>query len=103
MNWSEIIRAARLRAGLSQRELALRAGTSHSTLSAYESGRVDPGVATMQRIVAAAGFVGEVRLSRRARERDGMDRGDELELVLELAGQFPAREPGKLMFPGFTP
>lgn len=46
---------ARRAAGLSQGELAERAGTSRPTLSAYEHGRKAPTVDTMSRLLAAAG------------------------------------------------
>ena len=48
------IRARRLAAGLTQRELARRAGTSSATLSRYESGAIDPSVGTLNRILSAA-------------------------------------------------
>lgn len=48
--------------GLSQRVLAQRAGTSHATLSAYESGKIDPSVATFNRILRAAGFQVDIDL-----------------------------------------
>jgi transcriptional regulator with XRE-family HTH domain len=47
---------ARLRANLSQRELAKRAGTSCSAVANYESGKVDPTVGTLERIIAACGM-----------------------------------------------
>lgn len=53
---ADIIHAARLRAGLSTRELARRAGTSHATLSRYEHGQVQPSLATVERIVRACGL-----------------------------------------------
>lgn len=46
---------AREAAGLSKAALAARAHTSRSTLSAYEHGRVSPTLATVERILAAAG------------------------------------------------
>lgn len=46
---------ARHDAGISQRELAKRAGTSQATLSAYESGKKSPSLDTLARIVRAAG------------------------------------------------
>lgn len=52
----ELIRTARVRSRLSQRELARRAGTSPTAISQYERGRRDPGVATLRRILGAAGF-----------------------------------------------
>ncbi|WP_448072983.1 helix-turn-helix transcriptional regulator [Georgenia yuyongxinii] len=51
-----VIERAREAAGLSQDELASRAGTSRPTLSAYEHNRKSPTLATAARIVAAAGF-----------------------------------------------
>ncbi|HVA21555.1 MAG TPA: helix-turn-helix transcriptional regulator [Candidatus Micrarchaeia archaeon] len=47
------LRLARARAGVSQRELARRARTSSATLSRYESGRLEPTVATFNRLLAA--------------------------------------------------
>jgi transcriptional regulator with XRE-family HTH domain len=47
---------ARHRAGLSQDDLAERAGTSRPTLSAYEHGRRSPTLRTAARILGAAGF-----------------------------------------------
>jgi transcriptional regulator with XRE-family HTH domain len=44
------------RAGLTQEELARRAGTSRPTLSAYEHGRKSPTVATFARLLAEAGW-----------------------------------------------
>lgn len=42
-------------AGLTQEELASRAGTSRTTLSAYEHGRKSPTVATFARLLSEAG------------------------------------------------
>lgn len=47
---------ARRKAGLSQDELAERAGTSRPTLSSYEHGHRSPTLRTAARILAAAGF-----------------------------------------------
>lgn len=92
---------ARQRAGLTLRELGARAGTSHSTLAAYGTGRVVPSVDTMERIVRAAGFSIDARLERRVREANGLDRGEELVEVLNLAEQFPARHTETLQAPVF--
>ena len=43
-----------------------------------------------------------VELSRRIRVRDGIERGRELEEVLELAAQFPARHRRTISFPKIT-
>ena len=42
MDVGATLRAARHAAGLTQRGLAARAGTSHPTIAAYESGRKVP-------------------------------------------------------------
>jgi transcriptional regulator with XRE-family HTH domain len=51
-----ILREARLRAGLTQRALARRAGTAQSVVARIEQGRTDPSTATLARLLAAAGF-----------------------------------------------
>ena len=50
-----LLREAREGAGLTQAELAQRAGVTQSVISAYERGRREPGLATLQRLVAATG------------------------------------------------
>ena len=92
---------ARSRAGLSLRQLGRLAGTSHSTLSAYESGNKVPTVATLVRIVRAAGYALDVDLSPVAVLPDRAARGRELVEVLELADQFPARHEPPLRQPRF--
>jgi len=51
-----MLRDARLRAGLTQRQLAQRAETSQSVVARIEQGRADPSTATLTRLLAAAGF-----------------------------------------------
>ncbi len=53
--YSELLREARRRAGISQRELARRAGTSQAVISAYENALREPGITQLQKVVAAAG------------------------------------------------
>ena len=93
--------AARERAGLSLRELARRAGTSHPTLLAYETGRKNPSVATFLRILAACGYAVDFNLSPRIRWQDGIPRGEELEQVLALAAEFPASPARRMRYPVF--
>lgn len=50
-----LLRQARARAGLSQRALAERAGTSGPTVAAYEAGSKEPRLTTLDRLVRAAG------------------------------------------------
>jgi transcriptional regulator with XRE-family HTH domain len=49
------LRAARQRAGLTQTQLASRSGTSQATISAYESGRKQPSLDTLDRLLSATG------------------------------------------------
>jgi transcriptional regulator with XRE-family HTH domain len=51
-----IILAARLKAELTQQQLADRLGVTQPVVAAYESGRRQPTVQTLMRIVSAAGF-----------------------------------------------
>ena len=51
MNAAELLEQARVSSGMTQDELARRAGTSRPTLSAYEHGRKSPTVATFARIL----------------------------------------------------
>jgi transcriptional regulator with XRE-family HTH domain len=96
------LRRARAEAGLSLRELARRAGTSHPTLSAYEQGRKMPSVETFVRILRACGYAVDFELSPRIRQSEGLERGAELEAALELAAEFPARHAAKLTYPRFA-
>jgi transcriptional regulator with XRE-family HTH domain len=100
MDAAHTIRTARRRSGLTLRALAARAGTSHSTISAYESGAKVPTTATLERIVRAAGFAIDTTLQRRV-EAEGITRGEELAAVLELAAAFPARHRPTLDCPVF--
>lgn len=51
----DLVRSTRLEAGLTQAELAVRAGTSQPAVARYEQGRVTPTLATLQRLLAACG------------------------------------------------
>ena len=52
---SELLRLARQRSQLSQTDLARRAGVAQSVISAYESGKREPSVSTLARLIAATG------------------------------------------------
>lgn len=52
---AEVLRQARARAGLSQRELAARAGTTQSVVARIEKGQTSPTWETLERLLAAAG------------------------------------------------
>lgn len=55
MEPAALIRSVRQRQGLTQKALAVAAGTSQPVISAYEAGRRDPTHTTLARLVAAAG------------------------------------------------
>ena len=99
MDPSRLIRNARHSSGLTLRQLAERAATSHSTLSAYETSAKHPTVATLDRILRAVGYAISDELEKRF--DDGGERGAELAEVLALAEQFPARHSLRLTYPKF--
>jgi len=101
MNVGRVLALCRSRAGWSLRRLGERAETSHATLSAYEHGRVSPTIDTLVRIAAAAGQRLEVAMAPLV--ADPVERGLELEAVLDLAEQFPARHDATLRMPVFGP
>lgn len=55
MDPAALIRAVRRRQGLTQADLARRAGTSQPVISAYEHGRRDPTFGTLRKLVEAGG------------------------------------------------
>jgi transcriptional regulator with XRE-family HTH domain len=61
MRLTQLVREARRRAGLSQSELAARAGVPQSTVGRIEAGARSPSAALAERLVRAAGF--EVRVA----------------------------------------
>ncbi|MCB0964653.1 MAG: helix-turn-helix transcriptional regulator [Acidimicrobiales bacterium] len=101
MDVATTLRRVRQRAGLSLRGLAARAGTSHATIAAYEHGRKVPTADTLDRLIRAAGFEADLRLVPAVGGPDALARGRELEEVLGLAEQFPARHDDHLAYPVF--
>ncbi len=101
MDAAATIRVARQRSGLTIRTLGRAAATSHSAIAAYESGAKVPNVATLDRIVRAAGFALDTSLARRIDHEGPMSRGDELAAVLELAEAFPTRHSPTMTCPIF--
>lgn len=61
MAGSDVLERARRGAGLSQQELAERARTSRTAVSAYERGRKSPSLGTVERLLAASGCELDVR------------------------------------------
>ena len=88
---AELLKYVRRKAGLSARELARSVGSSHSTILAYESGKKIPVTTTLMRLVHACGYSIDFALSPRLRGDEDNPKGAELQAVLELASEFPAR------------
>ena len=62
-----LLRKARRRTGLSQVELAMRAGVTQSVISAYESGHRQPAIPALAALVDAAGYELVVDVRRQPR------------------------------------
>ncbi len=56
MRGANLIREARLRAGLTQDELAQRSGVQRSVIARWEQGAVQPGFDNMLTVIEACGF-----------------------------------------------
>src|SRR4051812_36749842 len=87
----------RAQSGLSQAELARRAGLPRSVVNAYVKGTREPGAEAVARLAAAAGF--ELKLDRRKPPVDAERAGKILVQVLELAEALPFRSRPQLDYP----
>jgi len=63
MESAHLIREARLRAGLTQAELADRAGTTQSSIARWEGGGTKPSLETLSNLLEACGLELRVTLS----------------------------------------
>lgn len=80
---ADLVRSARERRGLSQRTLADRAQVPQSTVAKIETGKQQPSVAMLERLVGAAGFSLDVRLKNARRPSELLaERLDEVRAVL---------------------
>ena len=70
MSSAELVNSTRRRYGLSQRQLAVRAGTSQAFISRIEQGHVSPTVETLQRLLLVMGEDLVVASQRRESDRD---------------------------------
>jgi transcriptional regulator with XRE-family HTH domain len=52
----DLLREGRLRAGLTQQQLARRAGTSQSAIARWESGAVQPSLERLRELIRACGL-----------------------------------------------
>lgn len=72
MNSGEVMREARLLAGLSQQELAERAGVPRPSIVRWERGTVEPGFDMARRVLRTCGF--DVSLVRYEPDESADDR-----------------------------
>jgi uncharacterized protein len=91
-----LLRTAREKAGLSQAELASRAGTTQSVISVYEADRREPSLATLSSLVAATGYLLDVRLRRNARHAAmsgpiGVRVARQAAAAIRIAGKYQVR------------
>lgn len=97
---SALVKEARARAGLTQRQLAARAGVRQPVIAAYEAGKRQPSLPTLRRLLHAAGFELDTALRPVRRGPDPERAGRVLPMVLELADALPRRRrPPDLDFP----
>lgn len=89
-----VLESARAMAGLSQRDLAHRAGTAQSVVARIELGEASPTLRTLNRLVAAAGF--ELMLELRAKPEVDLQLLDDVSRILRLSPEDRLREVGNL-------
>jgi len=94
---ASLVREIREGSGLSQAELARRAGLPRSVVNAYLKGKREPGADALARLAAAGGF--ELQLGRRRPPVDTERAGKILVQVLELAEALPFRPRPSLDYP----
>jgi transcriptional regulator with XRE-family HTH domain len=94
---SSLLEDVRQRSGLSQAELARRAGLPRSVINTYLRGRREAGADALFRIAAAGGL--ELRLASRSAPVDPERAGRRLAQVLDLAEALPFRRSKTLRYP----
>ena len=94
---SLLLREIHRRSGLSQAELARRAGLPRSVINTYLRGHREAGADALLRIAAAGGL--ELRLAPRTPPVDTKRAGRRLAQVLDLAEALPFRRARKLRYP----
>lgn len=100
MEFTALIRDARKAAGLTQLELAGRAGTAQSAVAAYESGARTPSLATLERVLGACEY--DVELLTHPRVRSGAASLAKLApIISDDLGQDRERDALRLLF-GFA-
>lgn len=83
MNAARTLKYARRKAGLSQRQLADRCGVAQPAIARIESGRVDPSISTLDRLLRSCGR----ELALEPRLGEGVDRSMLRELLKLTPGE----------------
>ncbi len=94
---ASLIEQIQRQSGLSQAELARRAGLPRSVVNVYLRGKREPGADVLARLAAAGGF--ELGLAPRKPPVDPERAGKILVQVLELAEALPFRARPELDYP----
>ncbi|HET7454732.1 MAG TPA: helix-turn-helix transcriptional regulator [Solirubrobacterales bacterium] len=97
MSAATLIRDVIAQSGLSQAELARRAGVPRSVLNAYLKGHREPGADALLRIVAAGGV--KLGVDKRNPPVDPKRAGRILNQVLGLAEALPYRPRAEMAYP----
>jgi len=97
MSAAALVAGILARSGLTQAELARRAGLPRSVLNAYLRGNREPGVDALLRIAGAAGV--EVKLEERRPPVDPHRASYILNQVLGLAEALPYRPRAEIAYP----
>lgn len=92
---SVLVRALEL-SGLTQAELARRAGSPRSLIGDYVKGRKQPSFAQLLRLVGASGCDARMQISAPSRAN-----AEQLELVCAIAMVMPRSDRGALRYPPF--
>ncbi len=85
-----LLHQARSKAGLTQRELAKRAATAQSVIARIEFGQTSPTTATLNRLLASAGFELDTELVIRPVENSHML--EDVDRILQLTPEERLRE-----------
>jgi transcriptional regulator with XRE-family HTH domain len=89
-DFADLLRTARMHAGLTQRELARRARTAQSVVARIESGATSPSWQTAQRLLRAAGY--ELHVELRPLSRPASHMLDDVRRILRLSPDDRLRE-----------
>jgi len=93
LSTAELVLQLRERAGVTQTELAQRAGMAQSAISDYERGRKEPSLSTLQRLAAAVDLDAEVSYTHRRSVVTLASLRRRRKLILEICARHGASNP----------